>query len=159
MEFSEWMDSRIKADNSCISGKGLFTSKDINEGEVIIRFGGRVFDENETKLARMESVISFSKGLFVGYFKSDPVCPSDFLNHSCAPNVGMHDTLEVEAIRNIKAGEEILIDYGFFCSGFILPSFLCQCGAEQCRKIITSDDWMMYSSCKYISPALKGRFF
>lgn len=62
-------------------------------------------------------------------------------NHSCSPNAGYDIHGNHVAIKNIKKGEEIFIDYGFF---FEDPKFkmICKCGSKDCRKIITGKDWL-----------------
>ena len=56
-----------------------------------------------------------------------------FINHSCAPNVFMrvqHGHPLLFALRPIKAGEELLLDYGDSHHDGKLP---CRCGAANCR--------------------------
>ncbi len=69
---------------------------------------------------------------------------SRFVNHSCAPNVHVRavfwqsdDTalahLAMFAKTDIKAGEELVYDYGYEVDEH-LPKVLCGCGAPKCRK-------------------------
>ena len=52
-------------------------------------------------------------------------------NHSCRPNTGYHG-LDVVALRDIAAGEELTLDYGTFCNEDMEP-FDCRCGDLVCR--------------------------
>ncbi|WCL48692.1 SET domain-containing protein [Leptospira sp. GIMC2001] len=65
---------------------------------------------------------------------------SNFMNHSCDPNM-MYDTNDnIIAKRHIKAGEELNIDYGNFIVN-VDQNFICRCGSHNCRGRITKDDW------------------
>ncbi len=55
-------------------------------------------------------------------------------NHSCNPNTG-YAGLNVIALRDIMAEEELTIDYTSFLNDE-MESFICNCGAENCKKII-----------------------
>ena len=65
---------------------------------------------------------------------------SNFMNHSCNPNMayGPHDT--IVASRDILPMEELTIDYGTFIVNFDQP-FQCGCGVENCRHSILAEDW------------------
>jgi D-alanine-D-alanine ligase-like ATP-grasp enzyme len=52
-------------------------------------------------------------------------------NHSCAPNTGFRG-LDVVALRDIAAGEELTLDYRTFCDEAMVP-FDCHCGSSNCR--------------------------
>ena len=52
-------------------------------------------------------------------------------NHSCAPNTAFSG-LDVIALRDIKPGEELTLDYAQFMHEGSEP-FDCSCGADGCR--------------------------
>ena len=56
-------------------------------------------------------------------------------NHSCDPNTS-YTGLNVTALRNIKKGEELTLDYASFLDQNMEP-FQCQCGSLNCRGIIS----------------------
>ncbi len=62
-----------------------------------------------------------------------------FFNHSCNPNVGVRGEITFVAMRNIKPGEELTIDYAMIDDDNY--KMKCNCGAENCRKVITGKDW------------------
>jgi SET domain len=66
--------------------------------------------------------------------------PDNFINHSCDPNLRYDSAGNVVAARDIRKGEEVFIDYGFFVVNFDEP-FTCSCGAQNCRGRITRQDW------------------
>jgi D-alanine-D-alanine ligase len=55
-------------------------------------------------------------------------------NHSCDANTAMRG-LNMEATRDIQAGEELTLDYANFLDKEMEP-FTCNCGAVNCRGII-----------------------
>lgn len=64
---------------------------------------------------------------------------SDFMNHSCDPNVWYVDDKTLVARRAIAAGEEICEDYGTDRAGNF--EFKCLCGSPLCRQIIRKTDF------------------
>ena len=52
-------------------------------------------------------------------------------NHSCAPNT-IYRGLDVVALRDIAAGEELTLDYADFCND-TAAAFDCRCDAATCR--------------------------
>lgn len=56
-------------------------------------------------------------------------------NHSCEPNTG-YDGLNVIALRQIRPGEELTLDYASFLDEHMEP-FQCNCGLAGCRGLIT----------------------
>jgi D-alanine-D-alanine ligase len=62
------------------------------------------------------------------------------INHSCDPNAWL-EGLDLVARREIRAGEEIRIDYATFYNER-MDDFACHCGAAQCRRIIRGTDYL-----------------
>jgi D-alanine-D-alanine ligase len=56
-------------------------------------------------------------------------------NHSCAPNTAFQG-LNVVALRDVAAGEELTLDYGECYDTHMIP-FICSCGTHGCRGRIT----------------------
>jgi len=69
-----------------------------------------------------------------------------FMNHSCDPNTRLvleKNKIKVCSIKNIIIGEELTCDYNNDIEEFsklgnvtITDSFVCNCGKENCQKII-----------------------
>ena len=55
-------------------------------------------------------------------------------NHSCEANTAF-DGLDVRALVDVKAGEELTLDYAHFLDHNMEP-FECKCGSLKCKKII-----------------------
>lgn len=66
--------------------------------------------------------------------------PTNFTNHSCAPNAGYDGADAIVALRMIAPGEEIRMDYGTFTFSFD-HAFTCRCAAANCRRKVTRHDW------------------
>ena len=85
---------------SSIHGKGVFASRQINEGEILgvlsttpaKRNGSHVLWITEDNKVRVH-------------------CDLRYVNHSESPNACYYDTLEVVALCDINKGEEITHDY------------------------------------------------
>lgn len=149
---------------SQISGEGLFAGEFIQAGEAILSFGGTlalVADRNSGK---------YLASTFAGITDAIMICEdsdaekdySDFINHSCNPNIGMDDCLTIIAIRDIKKDEELVCDYAFWEAeeGWQMKCE-CNCGASNCRKKITGTDWRNIKSSDFLfsfySPFLQRR--
>lgn len=134
--------------NSPISGKGVFAKELIKKGEVIAVWGGDIITERELNSLYKKGiknichyVTQIADGFYLvsdrnGEFLED----DDFFNHSCDPNAGIKGHIIMVAMRNIKPGEEITYDYAMTDVG-LNYRFRCKCGKENCRRIITSEDW------------------
>lgn len=85
---------------SPIHGNGLFAKTDIQEGEILGTIQGRR---------------AFSNGPYIlwvtEHYGLRITCDFRFINHSDDPNVCIYDTLEVCALRDIEADEELTHDY------------------------------------------------
>lgn len=55
-----------------------------------------------------------------------------YMNHSCDPNCEMNEDLQMVALNDINAGDELTFDYTTTESEIIAP-FDCKCGSAQCR--------------------------
>ena len=122
-------------------GQGVFATAPIEACTTVAGFGGSVahrrdfeqLDEHD----RTHS-IQIDDDLFL-------VCgtalePADYTNHSCEPNAGIVGSILVVAMRDIAPGEEICFDYAM-CDADDYDEFVCACGTESCRGVITGADW------------------
>lgn len=153
-------------------GLGVFTSKNSKKGS-------HIFHINLTKLKKYSlNEIEENPNLdgdhssYVGHGKyiMDYSSPS-YLNHSCDPNcyikmktIALRD---VYALRDIKRGEELTVDYTatsvdqFAGMGFWREK--CRCGSRKCRKILQGDFFKLSRSLqkKYYSnlpPSIKRKY-
>jgi len=62
-----------------------------------------------------------------------------YSNHSCNPNLGVRGEITFVAMRDIRVGEELTHDWATTDDDEY--SVECECGAANCRKILTGKDW------------------
>ncbi len=124
--------------NSKIQGRGLIAGEDIKKSSVITRIKGPAkFKVNKNKREALSHPdwVGVKKNIWI-----DPLRPHKFLNHSCNPNVGAKGVTLI-AIRDIKEGDEIAIDYSTI-EGDPRWEMVCKCGEKNCRKIIRSVEFL-----------------
>ena len=92
--------NKIYVKKSSIHGNGLFAKEKINAGELIGVVKGKPTDTDGPYVLWVDGI----KGFEVS-------CHLRFINHSDNPNAVYYNTLEVCALRDIVAGEEITHDY------------------------------------------------
>ena len=123
---------------SPISSKGCFAAKTFKQRKKIAEYTGeRISDFEAMKRARGRRHLRICD--VDGRFSLDGARGGNgthYINHSCDPNAFMktlHGHVLFFARRDIKAGEEITIDY----EQTLLPnSRRCHCGAQNCRGTI-----------------------
>jgi SET domain-containing protein len=147
----DWKDPRIEIRSSPLHGKGMFAIAPIEKGEVVVIWGlhptysSKEDAERAAAYGRAEGkstiVQQLDENLFVVDDRKKPV-PSDFINHSCDPNIWFEDEATLTTRRNIKPNEELTLDYacGIDCEDFVAP-WECVCGSPLCRRRITGKDW------------------
>jgi len=130
--------------------KGLFTSKKIRKGEVVLVFAGKVVTREE--LDHYPShVLHLTLQVHYNLWQApdltvDSLQISDYINHSCGANCALLDSTTMIAFREIEAGEELTFDYGTVQDGtsiFSCDDFDCSCGSPCCRGKMTPHDWQL----------------
>ena len=121
--------------SSSIEGLGINIGEDAKRGEVICRIKGDMqFKVNKSRRDAL------AHPNWVGVTKDhwiDPDKPFKFLNHSCNPSAGVRGKVELVALRDMKEGEEITVDYSTI-EGDPRWEMPCACKQANCRKIIRS---------------------
>ncbi|NOX76884.1 MAG: SET domain-containing protein [Gammaproteobacteria bacterium] len=92
--------NKIYVDNSPIHGKGLFAKSTIAKDELIGTIEGKPAKRNGAYVLWIDDET-----------KIRVQCDLKYINHSDSPNACYYDSLEVIALRRIRAGEEITHDY------------------------------------------------
>ncbi|MGA7722704.1 MAG: SET domain-containing protein [Ignavibacteriaceae bacterium] len=101
---------------SDIHGKGIFSTIDIPAGSEIMVIGGEIISEDEC--IRREEVgnvyIFWNEDNYLDASKTKKI---KYINHKCDFNCEVLETenkgLKLAAFRDIAAGEELTIDYGY----------------------------------------------
>lgn len=126
---------KVFVGNSKFAGKGIFARRNIKKGEILFIVKGipKVFIvKNKKDSLQGDRWIAIGKNRWLDPLPNNPWF---FINHSCNPNAGIKGFVTLRAMRNIKANEEITIDYSSneVDSGW---SMKCACGYKYCRKNI-----------------------
>lgn len=149
---------------SKIGGKGLFAGETIKAGDIILSFGGvlaLVEDRNSGKYLS-STFAGITDGIMICEDGDSEKDLSDYINHSCQPNVGMDDCITIVAISDIQKDEELLCDYSFWEADETWKMRCeCNCGSPKCRKQISGSDWKSVGSnhpyFRYYAPFLQRR--
>ncbi|MBK7456275.1 MAG: SET domain-containing protein-lysine N-methyltransferase [Anaerolineales bacterium] len=142
-------------------GCGVFAMQDISKGELISLWGGCIVQKNDLdpSMPRFtQRVIQVDEDLYL--LTAEEKEPNDCFNHSCEPNLGFFGQIGLIAMRDIRAGEELMFDYAM-SDGGPYDEFECYCGSSSCRGTVTGNDWKLpdlwgkYAG--YFSPYLARR--
>jgi hypothetical protein len=115
----------------------------IAKDELVSLWGGRIVrkDELDPSMPRFtQRVLQMDEELYLLTVEEPE--PNDCFNHSCEPNLGFFGQIGLVALRDIKAGEELMFDYAM-SDGGPYDEFECYCGSANCRKTITGNDWKL----------------
>lgn len=139
-----WVSPKVRGGKSSINGgRGVFADEDIKKGEILTIYGGYVINLKEFQSLSdelKEFPYHISEKLLFGPTKKKDVGISEYFNHSCQPNAGFRDSITLVAMRDVNKNEEITFDYATCMTSDIL-NFKCSCGKNNCRNIITGNDW------------------
>jgi hypothetical protein len=140
-----WTDPRLEVRSSPIHNKGLFATAPIQEGEVVIIWGGTLYtlEDIQAGKAAERSYAAIREGIFLGHPIELGNSADDFMNHSCDPNIWMINEITWVARWDISTGEEVTGDYVMYWEPDEAEwkPWECHCGSALCRKIFTSRDW------------------
>lgn len=119
-------DIRVKKTRS---GLGLVSFSLIKKGETLIEYIGHRVSANEAPTNKY--IFNVNKAIDID--GSPRFNKARYINHACRPNceaVNRDDRIFIVAKRTIKAGEELLYDYGKeYFNAYIKP-YGCRC--EKC---------------------------
>lgn len=128
--------SGVTVDGAAGRGRGVYAARDFRAGDFVLPLTGKARRRAEidwTNAGVLRYVIQVDDDLFMeGEGGAD-----DYINHSCAPNIGPSPQGEsYYALRDIGKGDELLIDYSMYDydDGFRMD---CLCGTPPCRGVIT----------------------
>lgn len=128
---------RVVVQETSTRGRGVFATSNVKARYAI----GRVFGDVYPQGYRSRYCVEFGDGAL------EPYEPYRFLNHSCDPNCEFVEwSIQIEgqivqelwlhALRDVKPGEELTIDYAWDWQDAI-P---CLCSSPQCRGWICKED-------------------
>ncbi len=155
-----WINPNLQGGKSKIHGDGVFANDKILQGEKLMEFGGDLISKGEAFSGnyRSRSIWLVSPDSYLALPKMDTEQSLDEnLNHSCDANTWLTDEVTLVARRVIEAGEEITLDQGtwnFEYKDYTDNQESCSCGAKDCRKVLTENDWKIQS----VQEKYKGHF-
>ncbi|MFZ9935093.1 MAG: SET domain-containing protein [Arenimonas sp.] len=146
------MSSKFEVRRSKIHGSGVFAAKNIKKGEFIIEYKGLLRSHQEVDAAydgEDETGHTFLFTLNEDFVVDANIKGNEarWINHSCDPNCDSEhvdavdgdkskDRIEIKALRDIKAGEELSYNYGIRLGERHTPKlkklWACLCGSPKC---------------------------
>lgn len=134
---------RYMVKGNALSGYGIYAPADIEAGDIIFaseekphRLVTKKYVEQNWNDDERENFRRYAWPVSSEVFIIWDNAPAEWApqNHSCNPNTG-YEGLNVIALRNINAGEELTIDYTTFLND-AMESFICNCSSDNCKKLI-----------------------
>lgn len=135
---------KYRMKGNAIAGFGIYATEDIAENELIFkgeeksqRIATKSYIEKNWNVKELENFRKYAYPLSNEVFLLWDDNPAGWApqNHSCDANTA-YKGLNVYATRNIKKGEELTLNYALFLDEHMEP-FMCTCGSEKCRGMIT----------------------
>lgn len=117
------------------AGFGLKTLRDWKKGDLVIEYTGKRISDKKAEEKPNRYLFDLDDKLTIDGSPRSNL--ARYINHSCRPNCeAVHYTdvneIGIEAIRSIKAGEEITYDYGKDHFDEYIKPHGCRC--DKCRK-------------------------
>ncbi len=112
----KYLENVLIVKDSGIHGKGLFSTVDIAEGSKIFVIEGEAISEEECikREADGNVYIFWNESNYIDTSMTNKI---KYINHNCDCNCDVlendEESLMLVAYRDIKAGEELTIDYGY----------------------------------------------
>lgn len=132
----------IRVAPSSVHGWGVFATRAIDAGEVLGEYSGQRHSPGAEIEARADGT-TYLFGLSDGTTIDGAVGGNEmrFINHSCEPNCEAVETwgpdnqliLSVVTTSELRAGDEIFLDYALVIDPSDLDAYGCTCGAGACR--------------------------
>lgn len=129
--------AQLEARKSKIEGKGMFVLEPVKKGHFVSFLKGKIKVKENKNLKD-----ALGNSYWVGIDKNtwiDPAPPYRFINHSCNPSASIRGKITMIALRDLKPGEEVTLDYSLIEAD---PrwhlEYRCKCGEPNCRGIIRS---------------------
>jgi len=149
-----YISPKLQDSASSIQGGGLFAVAPIIKRELLLDFTAykdryvTALEADRLYAGGFDHLLQVDDDRFILTVQGDEPSAFGHVNHSCDPNCGIRGSFEFVAMRDIKLGEEITIDYAMIDSSDY--KIKCKCGSGRCRGVITGNDWK--------SPGLQKRY-
>lgn len=117
---------------SSIHGKGVILDKDVKKDEVIFRFTGKSI---ENPPGPWHYGPNWLQIWYSEWIVPTPGSAGRYLNHSCSPSAGIKGRNTIVAMRPLKKGAEVVVDYAL-SETYPLWYLVCNCGSRNCRRVV-----------------------
>jgi SET domain-containing protein len=139
---------RIIVRNSRIHGRGVYAARRLKAGEVIIEYKGERIGWKEADRRPPSDPDDPHHTFYFSLSDGRTVIDANvggnaarWINHSCDPNCETEESddgrVYIQAMRDIRKGEELNYDYALVIDERMTPSlkrsYACHCGARNCR--------------------------
>lgn len=145
--------SAVLVRHSPIHGTGVFAARDIPFEEEVVYYEGKLISHDEADADEEDDGHTFLFTLNERWVIEGAVDGNEarWINHSCDPNCEAllvedddgdkaKDRIVIQALRNIRAGEELTYDYNIFTeepfTDELKQLWRCRCGSPSCRGVI-----------------------
>jgi uncharacterized protein len=125
---------RLRVRRTKTFGRGVYAAQDIAPGAVVMEFDGATYGRSFARWTKdlLHHVIQIGPQTW-----RDSRGPARWTNHSCEPNCGIKNKVQLVAMRRIRKGEQITWDYEMTEKSWWWR-MKCQCGTARCRGVIGS---------------------
>jgi uncharacterized protein len=141
------LQAKIVVKTSRIHGRGVYAARKIAEGERIIEYRGERITWKECDRRPPSDPDDPNHTFFFSLADGKHVIDANvngnaarWINHACDPNCETEEEdgrVWIQAMRDIKRGEELFYDYGLVIDERITPTLKkqhqCLCGSAKCR--------------------------
>jgi uncharacterized protein len=164
-DLASWLHPVLSVRNSPVHGRGLFSTGDLSTGTVLARFGGFLYPVSaryDPTVVQPSTAAGVADFVLLAEHINGNKDQSDYINHSCSPNLGMADAITVVTIRDIRVEEELTADYAYWEAdrGYVMKN-PCNCQSSNCRGRITGEDWRLFENYDHLaqwsSPFIRRR--
>lgn len=132
----------VEVRRSRIHGRGVFAMRDLKRGARIGSYTGRRHGPGEAPGAwddQLTYLFALSDGSMIDGAHGGNA--TRHINHACEPNVEAVETegadgrltVVIRTLRDIRAGEELFLDYALSVDGGDPSDYPCRCGFARCR--------------------------
>jgi SET domain-containing protein len=133
----------LEVRRSAVHGHGTFALRNLPQGRTVGTYEGRRYAPGKESEKDWDHGLTYVFGLSDGSLidGSDGGNATRHINHSCEPICEAYEVTDddgevcimIQALRPIRAGEELFIDYRLNVGDDDPASYPCRCGAARCR--------------------------
>jgi len=139
----------VEVRRSGVRGQGVFAVLGLRAGQRVGTYAGRRYgadDAHATWDDQLTYLFRLSDGSLIDGAQGGNA--TRHINHSCESNVEAvedHDAagelvVVIQATRDIRAGQEIFLDYALDVSEDDAAGYSCRCGTARCRGTLAAPD-------------------